>query len=429
MKIVSLEAENVKRLKAVRIVPSGSSVVIGGMNGNGKSSVLDSIAYAIGGKDLVCEEPVRTGEKRAKVVCDLGEYVVTRTFTPGGGGTLKVTNADGAAYGSPQTLLDGLFGSLSFDPLAFSRMKPKEQSETLRRLVGLDTSAIDAERARIFAERTDAGRMLKSVAAQADAAQHFPGAPESEVSIKDLAAQLRVARDYNEGVNAAERAIDQCVKTIERLTAELDRARGALDVARQRRDEQSKKAPGPVDALGLVDVMGMESMMSDAESQNAKVRANAAKAKLDMERSGWETKVSELTQRIESIDRAKVEKMKAVKFPIDGLSIGDAGATFDGLPLEQASQAQKIRVSMAIGLAMNPKLRVVLIRDGSLLDAQSLSVVEEMAVAADAQVWIERVGEGRECSVIIEDGSVKSGSEAVPAEVAVEIDSANEKPF
>src|SRR6185436_2642524 len=130
-KIIKLTSENVKRLTAVEITPKGNVVVIGGRNGAGKSSVLDSIEYALGG-DPSAKMPVRRGEKNAKVVVDLGDIVVKRSFTSAGGTHLIVTNADGEKQTSPQAILDKLVGRLTFDPLEFSRQKPAQQAETLR---------------------------------------------------------------------------------------------------------------------------------------------------------------------------------------------------------------------------------------------------------------------------------------------------------
>jgi hypothetical protein len=106
------------------------------------------------------------------------------------------------------------------------------------------------------------------------------------------------------------------------------------------------------------------------------------------------------------VDAGKTEKLAAAKFPVDGLSFDETGVTFGGLPFEQASSAEQLRISVAIGIALNPKLKVLLIRDGSLLDADSLKLVAEMAADSDAQVWVERVDDTRKVGVVIEDGSV-----------------------
>ena len=111
MKIINLQAENIKRLKAVEITPQGNAVVLGGENGAGKSSVLDSIMMALGGGRTICEQPIRDGETRASIRLDLGKYVVERKFTKGKS-YLTVTQADGAEIKSPQAMLDELIGSL-----------------------------------------------------------------------------------------------------------------------------------------------------------------------------------------------------------------------------------------------------------------------------------------------------------------------------
>src|SRR3990167_10791645 len=145
MKIIQLSAENVKKLKAVEITPEGNVVVIGGKNGQGKSSVLDSIEYVLAGKGSQCPRPVRDGEEKAVIVCTLDDLVVTRVIKTDGSNSLVVSSKDGAKYGSPQAMLDKLVGTLTFDPLAFSRMEPRKQLEVLKKLVGLDFSKEDIE--------------------------------------------------------------------------------------------------------------------------------------------------------------------------------------------------------------------------------------------------------------------------------------------
>ena len=146
-KIIQLTAENVKRLHAVDITPQGNVVEITGKNGQGKSSVLDAIAMALGGGAEMPTLPIRKGEAKAKIVLDLGDLKVTRTVTESGS-TLIVETPEGARFQSPQTILDKLTGKITFDPLAFIRLKRDEQGKILRDLVGLDFTQADYDRRR-----------------------------------------------------------------------------------------------------------------------------------------------------------------------------------------------------------------------------------------------------------------------------------------
>ena len=165
MRIICLEAENVKRLKAIRMNPDRTLVRIEGRNAQGKSSVLDAIAAALGGGKMQPDMPVRQGEKRASVRLDLGEFIVWRKWNASGHTVLEVTTADGVPQKSPQAILDKIIGDLTFDPWAFVRMKPKEQAEVLKRLAGLDFTKLDAEREQLYVQRTYVNREVKSAEA------------------------------------------------------------------------------------------------------------------------------------------------------------------------------------------------------------------------------------------------------------------------
>jgi len=140
------------------------------------------------------------------------------------------------------------------------------------------------------------------------------------------------------------------------------------------------------------------------------VRVNRRRAELLSDAAKIKATADELTRQIDAIDNAKAQAMADAKWPVAGLGFSDTGVTYQGLPLEQASSAEQLRVSVAIGLAFNPKLKIILIRDGSLLDADSLALVANMAAEADGQVWLEVVGNREDCAVVIEDGSVKEAT-------------------
>src|SRR5690242_18915275 len=202
MKIVSLQAENVKRLIAVEIRPDGNLVEITGKNGQGKTSVLDSIWWALTGTTHIQAAPIRKGADKARIVLDLGEIIVTRTFSrkESGGATtsIVVENAEGARFPSPQRMLDALLGELTFDPLAFARMKPKEQFEQLRRFVpGVDFVAIENANRGDFERRTELNRFAKQELAAAQAIVVVPGTPEELVDESALVTELERAGEHN----------------------------------------------------------------------------------------------------------------------------------------------------------------------------------------------------------------------------------------
>lgn len=414
-KIIKLEVENVKRVNAVMIEPKDGVTVIGGRNGQGKSSVIDSIEYALGGKPDA-SRPIRDGSSKARVVVETDDLIVTRHFTASGS-RLEVTGKDGRAYKSPQAMLDKLVGKLSFDPLGFSRMQPKEQAETLRGLIGVDFSEIDAERKTLFDQRTDINREAKSLAAQVESMARHSDVPEQEVSVSELTAEYERVVSANSS-NADERnkletlisREEELGKTVsdteEKILALQDLLKAQIS-AHEESVSSMTKQQHVVSLLRDVDTQEMRDKIKNAESVNAKVRENARRKELECAQKSRSDDANKITERLEEIDRTKENILSDSKFPVDGLAFDDDGVTFCGIPFAQCSSAEQLRVSVAMGLAMNPELLLLLIRDGSLLDSESLAMVADMAEKADAQIIIERVGEGSECSVIIEDGMLK----------------------
>lgn len=424
MKIISLTAENVKRLKAVEIRPDGAMVVIGGKNGAGKSSILDAIEMALGGRDRAPAVPIRRGESEASVVLELDDLIVRRTFTESGNSYLKVENKEGAQFKSPQAILDKLVGTLSFDPLEFSRMAPREQLATLKALVGLDFSELDRKRAEVFQARAETNRAARDLRGALNNMNWHLDSPGEEVSAKVLMEELRAAREINQANQRQRSELEKRRQEVQAKQGRLAEVRNEIKALEQKiRDLQSlagqieadieagidagKRFAEQVEALRDVDLAAIEARIAEADEVNTRVRENKAFSDVDLKAEQTEAKAEALTREIEAIDQQKAEALAAAKFPIPGMSFDENGVLLNGLPFAQASSAEQLRASVAMGLALNPKLKVLLIRDGSLLDADSLRMVSEMAAAADGQCWVERVSEGDEVSVIIEDGTVK----------------------
>lgn len=437
-KIISLKAENVKRLKAVTITPDGNLVVVGGKNGQGKTSCLDSIMYALAGGKSLPKVPVRRGEEKATVELDLGDLIVKRTFTAAGGTALQVTNKQGLKHPSPQAILDAMVGTLSFDPLEFARgSKPEDdrrRADTIRALVGLDFSKHNAEYKTLFDERTMVGREVRTLESRLSVLpQPKAGLPADEVSAESILKEQQEAATKNADNQKQRVGAEQLRRSANELAHEENAIRMQIeslesDVIRLQQQIAAKKiqksdlavkaesarktavtAEEKVTKLQDIDLTPFTTKLRDVETTNLAVRQQRERSKVADDLKAKKASVDSLTAKLEGIDKAKRDSIAAAKFPVDGLSVSESGEVlFNGLPFSQASGAEQLRVSVAIGLALNPKLRVLLIRDGSLLDEEGLGLVAELAAQADAQVWMERVETDGHVSVIIEDGMVSA---------------------
>lgn len=409
MKIISLRAENVKRLRAVEITPEGNSVVIAGRNAQGKSSVLDAIWMALAGGSGAKEtsRPIRDGEKKASVVLDLGDLIVTRKWTEAGT-TLEVAAKDGARYPSPQTVLDGLIGRLSFDPLAFAEQDPKGQLATLLSVVELpfEPATLDAERASVYDKRTDVNREVKRLEAQVDGVRAVPvSTPDAEVSAAELIAELQAASDAVRERTEVTRNYEEAVENEKRLAGEHASAVARVAALLER----GKQLPVAVDPAPI------QARLSALDETNAAVRAKNERARLTDELGKAEKQSAALSAQLDAIDKSKADAIAAAKMPLDGLSFDADGVLYNGIPFSQSSSAERLRVGIAIAMALNPKIRVIRITDGSLLDSENLALIDAMAADHDFQIWIERVDETGTVGVTIEDGEVVVATEVVAA--------------
>jgi DNA repair exonuclease SbcCD ATPase subunit len=423
MKIVSLQAENIKRLRAVRIEPDGNVVVVSGANAQGKSSVLDSIFLALGGRQALqaIEEPVRQGQAEAVATVDLGDFTVTRTWK-NGKTEVKVLSPNGGKYPSPQTFLDGLLGSLTFDPLAFVGMKPKEQLDTLLGLVKLDIDPLDIDRqkAGLFDTRTEIGRARDQYKGQlAGLEMVVPSAP-AEVSASALVEEYQEAQAMHNAYGAAFAASRDADALIgiarERVViaqANLEAAQAALLVAEEnvtRHTEDAASRRVQLDELEthLPDLDEIKGRLDGLEESNRVIRdelqAAARWHDVNVAHEEHAARYAALTDQIKALEQTKANALAAAKFPIEGLSFDEHGVTYQGVPFSQASSAEQLRVSVAMSAAMSPDIRIGLIRDGSLLDTTNLALIGEIADEQDFQLWIERV-DGT-VGFVIEDGAL-----------------------
>jgi len=421
-KIIRLTVNNMLRIEAAEVTPDGALVIVAGQNDQGKTSLLNCIGIALGGKGKI-QQPIRQGATSGEIVLETESLIVTRKFRSAGNPTLEVRDKEKGVITSPQTKLDTLYRLTTFDPLTFTREEPKKKAVILRDLAGLDTSDLDAEHGKLFADRTEVGRKRDDQKGRVGGITRDISAPKELVSVADLTQELQAANEKNEANARARESVTDCLDNLneaemqandaenaiaelkEKLaTAEkaLDQKRQAIEVAKSALSKMRESANALVD----VPTAPILEKMTNAETINAKVRANTLWEEEQRKLVKLEGDYQKLTVSIDKIRADREKRIASAKYPVEGLGFTEDGVTFDGVPFEQCSSSKQIRVSLAIACALNPELRVMLIRDGSLLDAKSLELVREFAEAHDAQVFLEAVGNRDDATVIIEAGSV-----------------------
>jgi len=425
-RVVGLKVSNVKKIKAIDISPTTDVVTVGGKNGAGKSSLLDSLAYAIGGAAMVCERPIREGQSEAHIAVDLGDFIITKSFSANSGAKLKIALRDGTAVSSPQTILDKLCSKLAFDPMEFTRMEGPKMADTLRKLVNLDFTALDSKRKEVYDKRTDTNRTLAQKKAQLAGKTVHEGVPAEEVSVKALMADLSILRAHNRNNDLVKQTAEQTKLAHSSIAHDIEIVAVEIEaLKKQILDKEAEKGKmleelnkiaanvastqDAVDRLAYRDETPITTQIEEADTINAKVRQNQERSRLVTEIEQLEVVERDHTKHLERIDREKATALENAKFPTPGLTFSDTGVMLDGQPFSQANTARQIEASMNIAIAMNPKLRIVFVRNGSLVGKEGHEQIAAIAKAKDIQVWTELLTEDPEsdakCSVVIVDGN------------------------
>ena len=419
MKIIQLHAENVKRLKAVDITPdpNENTVVISGKNENGKSSVIDSIWLALQYRSAVKDnpQPLRKGETKGIVTLDLGDYIVTRRFTESDS-SLEIRTPDGSKITSPQKLLDGMIGDLSFDPWDFTRKSEQEQRTMLSDLLfkitdgKLNLADFDAKKQDAYDARTEANREKKRLASLlANLRPPMDGEPTEEVSSADLTRSITDAISVNQKIRDLESENNRLVKQEADARAEIVRLENLVN------DLKVKMTSNELDLRKIEpqDVVFLQDQLKGIEEHNKRAREIIEYKKMRVGLDAVEEDITKLNAKMELIDIEKAEALESAPLPVKGFTVNAEGVRIineDGeeVPFCQASAARRLKISLAIAMAANPTLRVIRIADGSLLDDDSMAILKDMAKDEDFQVWIEYASRNADdrIGVYIEDGKV-----------------------
>lgn len=411
MRILQLHSENIKRLKVVDITPIDDVIIISGRNENGKTSVLDSIWLALENRAASKNNPnpIRAGEDKALITVDLGDYIVTRKFTASGT-TLEVRTPDGSKVSSPQKILDGLIGDLSFDPWEFSRKKSDEQCQMLADLLFTITNGqlnlADFENKKEAARtlRADANRERKRIATLVTQINPpLANEPVDELAAEDLINSINdalILRRTLEDAAIKANTLSAKIHILEKELADIKTQHEAVITFLQQAPE-------------MPNIEHLQSELKNIQERNQRAREIQEYNKLRTGLDAVDKEIDRLNELIELIEIEKAEALEASPLPIKDIVITPEGIMIvkDGkhhIPFCQASTAQKLRISLGIAMAANPTLRVIRITDGSVLDDESIQIIKDTAKGEDFQVWVEYASRNDQdrMGVYIQDGTV-----------------------
>lgn len=402
MKINKLEIENVKRVKAVRIEPSANGLtIIGGKNNQGKTSVLDAIAWTLGGERFRPSQPVREGSTippNLKIVMNNG-LVVERK---GKNSSLKVTDPSGQKAG--QQLLDGFVEQLALNLPKFMEGSSKEKANTLLQIIGVGPQLVELERQEkeMFNERTYIGRTADQKEKYAKEQPYFPDVPSTPISASELIRQQQEILARN-GENQRKRERrHQLEQEYQKVTEQIQ----ALLQEQSRLEEDLKVARESAEDLVDQSTAELEQNIADIEETNRKVRANLDKDKAEEDAKDYRAQYNALTTRIEAVREQKIELLKGADLPLPGLSVEEGELIYNGQKWDNMSGSEQLRVSTAIVRRLNPDCGFVLLDKLEQMDLDTLHEFGKWLEQEGLQAIATRVSTGDECSIIIEDGYV-----------------------
>ena len=402
IKINSFEIENVKRIKAVKLEPSANGLtVIGGKNNQGKTSVLDSIAWALGGDKFKPSQPEREGSvipPHLKVTLDNG-LVVERS---GKNSSLKVIDPNGNKGG--QQLLNEFVEQLALDLPKFMKQSNKEKAGTLLKIIGVGDTlyALENEEQTLYNQRHSIGVVADQKEKFAREMQEYEGVPAEPVSAMELIMKQQEILARN-GENQRKREQrDLYERELAEATSAFDDARARLKQAQENAETARKSAENLVDES----TAEIEKSISEIESLNAKIRANLDKEKAEEDAKNYRDQYDELTTKIEDVRQAKTDLLKNADLPLDGLSVEDGELTYQGQKWDNMSSSQQLIVSTAIVRKLNPKCGFVLLDKLEQLDVDTLKAFGLWLEQQGLQAIATRVSTGGECAIVIEDGKI-----------------------
>lgn len=411
VKINKLEIENVKRVKAVTIEPTSNGLtILGGNNNQGKTSVLDAIAWALGGNKYKPSKPARDGSMNPPTLrLELSNGLIVER--KGKNSDLKVTDPSGQKAG--QQLLDSFVEELALNLPKFIESSSKDKANTLLQIIGVGEKLweLDRKEERLYNERRTIGQIADQKKKYAAEQPQYPEAPNELVSIADLIHEQQEILARN-GENAKKRQNrENIVNSLHLSEARLKQLKEQL--AQEEATHESLMSDYIAANKSIEDLVDestdeIESSIANIEEINRKVRANLDKEKAEEDAKQYGSQYDKLTKEIQDVRDERTSLLDSADLPLRGLSVEDGELVFEGQKWDNMSGSQQLRVSTAIVRKLKPECGFVLLDKLEQMDIPTLTEFGKWLESEGLQAIATRVSSGEECQIIIEDGYVVS---------------------
>ena len=411
VKINKLEIENVKRVKAVTIEPTSNGLtILGGNNNQGKTSVLDAIAWALGGNKYKPSKPARDGSMNPPTLrLELSNGLIVER--KGKNSDLKVTDPSGQKAG--QQLLDSFVEELALNLPKFIESSAKDKANTLLQIIGVGEKLweLDRKEERLYNERRTIGQIADQKKKYAAEQPQYPEAPNELVSIADLIHEQQEILARN-GENAKKRQNrENIVNSLHLSEARLKQLKEQL--AQEEATHESLMSDYIAANKSIEDLVDesteeIENSIANIEEINRKVRANLDKEKAEEDAKEYGSQYDKLTKQIQDVRDERTSLLDSADLPLPGLSVEDGELVFEGQKWDNMSGSQQLRVATAIVRKLKPECGFVLLDKLEQMDIPTLTEFGKWLELEGLQAIATRVSSGEECQIIIEDGYVVS---------------------
>lgn len=418
VKIHQLEIENVKRVKAVKIEPvSNGLTIVGGNNNQGKTSVLDAIAWGLGGNKYRPSQAEREGSMTPPHLhLKLSNGLIVER--KGKNSDLKVIDPNGEKGG--QQLLNSFVEELAIDLPRFMEANNKEKAQTLLQIIGVkeELLRLEQQETEVYNKRLSIGQIADQKVKFAKEQPYFTEAPKELISASDLIQQQQLILAKN-GENQRKREqVKQIKMQFDAEESEIARLEFQLNELKEKHIQTERDlevAQTSTAELQDQSTAELEQNIMNIDEINRKIRANLDKDKAETDAAEYRQQYDACTTQLTEIRKNKTALLENADLPLPGLSVSDGELTYNGKKWDNMSGSDQLRVSTAIVRKLKPDCGFILLDKLEQMDTETLEDFGEWLEQEGLQAIATRVSTGEECSIIIEDGYVK-GQEHQPLE-------------